>query len=373
MQDIDYLARQERLRTLARERNADAVALVPGANMVYFTGLHYHLSERPTIALVLSGGGMAFISPKLEYSKLQDRLEELDVQEVFTWSDEDGYEGAFQQTAEKLGLRGGVLGVDDVTMRVFEWLAFSAHAPGLHVAGFGQDLLNLRAIKNADEIDAMRQAIKLSEKSLEETLEHIKAGMTEREIATILVSRLQANGSQGLSFDPIVLIGEKSALPHGVVGNRELREGDFLLFDFGGMVNGYPADITRTFVYGTPTDEMSAIYEAVQGANAAARAVVRPGITGDEIDRAAREVIEAAGFGEYFFHRTGHGLGLEVHELPQIAAGETLPLVPGMVFTIEPGIYIVGSGGVRIEDNIVVTEDGSESLTTFPRDMRTLG
>lgn len=364
---IDYLARQARARQVAGERGADAVAIVPGANMVYFTGLHFHLSERPTIALILSGGGLAFIIPALEMPKLQPHLDALDVREVFAWEDADGYAGAFEDAAETLGLRGGVLGVDDMTMRVFEWLAFSAHAPGLHVAGMGQDLLSLRAVKTTDEIDRLRRAVVLSETALEETLAQVTPGMTERAIASILNRRLEANGAHGRAFESLVLVGENSGNPHGDVGDNTLEEDDFLLIDFGGTLDGYPADITRTFCLGAPTDEMTAIYNAVLRANEAARLAVRPGATAGEIDRAARDVIEGAGYGEYFIHRTGHGLGLEVHELPNIAAGDDTVLAPGMVFTIEPGIYKPGLGGVRIEDNIVVTEGGGESLTSFPR------
>lgn len=367
---IDYLARIERLRTLARERQVDAVALVPGANMVYFTGLHYHLSERPTIALVLSGGGMAFLLPELEYTKLADKLDTLDVRHVIRWSDADGYTDAFHTLGETLGLRGAVLGVDDMTMRVFEWLAFTAHIPALHVAAFGQDLLNIRAIKTDAEVDLMRKAIQLSETALEETLAQVKVGMTERDIATILTDRLRVNGSEGHAFGPIVLSGEKSALPHGNAGERVLQDGDFLLFDFGGTMGGYPADITRTFIYGTPTDEQKRMFDAVYNANKAAREAVRPGVTSAEIDQIARDVITQAGYGEYFTHRTGHGLGLEVHELPNISPNNDTVLAAGMVFTIEPGVYLPNVGGVRIEDNILVTEDGGESLTTFARELR---
>ncbi|MEO1440839.1 MAG: M24 family metallopeptidase, partial [Chloroflexota bacterium] len=189
------------------------------------------------------------------------------------------------------------------------------------------------------------------------------------QVQQILKSRLQANGSHGEAFSPIVLVGPNSGNPHGDVGDNVLKESEFLLFDFGGVIDGYPADITRTFCIGTPTDEMTAIYNAVLRANEAARLVVKPGVTTGEIDHAAREVIEEAGYGELFMHRTGHGLGLEVHEMPQVAAGVETELQAGMVFTIEPGIYKAGLGGVRIEDNIVVIEDGGESLTSFPRRM----
>lgn len=366
---IDYLARQARLREVAAARGAEAVAIVPGANMVYFTGLHFHLSERPTIAIVLGGGGMAFIIPELEMPKLRPHMDALDVREVFAWNDADGYAGAFESAAEKLALRGGVLGVDDMTMRVFEWLAFSANAPGLHVAGMGGDLLRLRAVKTDAEIDLLRRAVQLSEQALEATLAQVTPGMTERAIASILNRELEAHGAHGRSFESLVLVGKNSGNPHGNVGDNVLEADDFLLFDFGGTLDGYPADITRTFCLGTPTDEMSAIYDAVLRANEAARRAVRPGVTAGEVDKAARDVIDAAGYSAYFIHRTGHGLGLEVHELPNIVAGDDTELAPGMVFTIEPGIYKADVGGVRIEDNIVVTANGGESLTTFPRQL----
>lgn len=368
---IDYRARLDRLRGQMGE-GVRAVALVPGANMVYFTGLHVHLSERPTLALVLRDGGTAFIIPALEASKLDGQTDTLDIRHTFAWSDADGYRGAFAATAEALALDGAQLAVDDMTMRVFELLAFQSVADVTTVP-MGAALLDLRATKTADEVALLRRAVELSETALKETIAQLEAGMTERQIADLLSARLTANGSHGHAFGPLVLIGEKSALPHGVTSDRELRDGDLLLFDFGGTVDGYPADITRTFVYGQPSNEARAIYEAVRAANEAARAVVRPGVTGAEVDKAARDVIVAAGYGDRFIHRTGHGLGLEVHEEPQISSTNTAPLTEGMVFTIEPGVYVPGVGGVRIEDNVVVTADGGESYTTFPRDLMVLG
>ncbi len=368
---IDCRARLDRLRAKLGE-GVRAAALVPGANMVYFTGLHVHLSERPTIALVLADGGTAFIIPALEASKLEPLAETLDIRYTFAWSDDDGYTRAFAAAADALALDGARLGVDDMTMRVFELLAFQG-AADVTVAPLGAALLDLRATKTEAEVALLRRAVQLSETSLKETLAQLEAGMTERQIADLLAARLAVNGSHGHAFGPLVLIGEKSALPHGVTADRELREGDLLLFDFGGMVDGYPADITRTFVYGEPSDEARAIYEAVRAANEAARAVVRPGVTGAEVDKAARDVITTAGYGQYFIHRTGHGLGLEVHEEPQISSVNTTPLKEGMVFTIEPGVYLPGVGGVRIEDNIVVTADGGESYTSFPRELTVLG
>ena len=166
-----------------------------------------------------------------------------------------------------------------------------------------------------------------------------------------------------------VLSGEKTGLPHGNTADRVWGEDEFLLIDFGATYNDYPADITRTFCYGEPTAQMRAMYDAVYGANKAAREFARPGVTCASVDQVARAVIEAAGLGQYFIHRLGHGLGLSVHELPNIVEGNDQLLQPGMVFTIEPGVYIPGIGGVRIEDNVVVTDDGIDVMTSYPREL----
>lgn len=361
---IDYQARINRLLDASR---ADVVAIIPGANLVYFTGLHYHRSERPTIGF-FSRDGISFIMPQLEMSKLNQRPD-LNAH-AFSWSDDTGYAGAFKDAVGSLNLQNKTVGVDGMAMRVFEWLALKE--AGLNTDSAideGQTLLNIRAIKTPDEVDAMRRAIKLSETALERTLPQIKTGMMETEIRSILENEMTAAGADALAFGSIVLSGPNSALPHGNTGSRKLQEGDFLLFDFGGMKDEYPADITRTFVHGTPTDEMRRIYDAVYRANAAARAAAGPGVLCSTVDKAARDVIKAAGCGEYFTHRTGHGLGLEGHELPQISATNDQPLQEGMVFTIEPGVYVPDVGGVRIEDDVVVTASGIESLTSFSREL----
>ncbi len=357
----------QRRASLAAFDHVDVVVLVPGANLKYFTGLDYHLSERPLLALI-RGEELMFISPELEVPTINARLGW--ESRMFTWSDADGYDGAFSAALDELGLRGKVLGVDDNTMRVFEWLAFQNADPTIQLRKLGKKLLEVRAIKTEEEIGAMRTAVAHSEAALNNLLHWIEPGMTEREIAAKLNEDLLAGGCDSLSFPALVQTGPNSALPHGSVTDRALQEGEFLLIDFGGMVDSYPADITRTFCIGTPSEEMQRIYDTVLRANRAAVAAAGPGIACGDVDRAARDVIAAAGYGEYFIHRTGHGLGLEVHELPQIAQDVEDLLKPGMVFTIEPGIYVPGLGGVRIEENIVITEHGAEELTRFRRDLR---
>ena len=197
--------------------------------------------------------------------------------------------------------------------------------------------------------------------------------MSEKEIANELVIQLLRAGSDpGLPFEPIVALGENSANPHAVPSDRALHRGDLLLVDWGASYRGYLSDITRTFTFGDVSSELINAGRIVVQANQAASAYGRAGVSAGEVDRAAREVIEAAGFGEAFFHRTGHGLGLEAHEEPYIYAENKLILTPGMTFTIEPGIYLAGRGGIRIEDDVVVREDRLESLTGFPREVQPL-
>jgi Xaa-Pro dipeptidase len=221
----------------------------------------------------------------------------------------------------------------------------------------------LRQFKTADEIAQMRAAVKVSEKALGEVLAEVRPGMTEREVATMLSRAQSQAGGEEIPFLPIVLAGGRAALPHGGPTDRVIQSGEVLLLDFGTRQGGYVSDITRTF----------AVYEAVRAANEAGRQAARPGVTCQEVDRAARKVIEEAGFGEYFIHRTGHGIGLDGHERPYIVEGNEVVLEPGMTFTVEPGIYIAGEIGVRIEDDVVITEDGCESLSTFDRKLQVIG
>ncbi|HEX2622922.1 MAG TPA: Xaa-Pro peptidase family protein [Phototrophicaceae bacterium] len=356
---MDYTARRLKLKELA---GADAIAIVPGANMKYFTGLDYHLSERPIIAL-FTGDELSFIVPELEVPQIHARPD-LEVR-LFTWTDKDGYQGAFNTAVEALGLTGKTLGVDDKTMRLFEWLGFLEADPDMKLEEFGKDLLWIRSQKDTEEVDAMREAIRLSEQALDNVLPRIEPGMTERDISTMLDIELSELGCQGLAFKSLIQTGPNSALPHGDITDRALQSGELLLIDYGGMYQSYPADITRTFFIGTPSAEIQKIYDTVLAANQAAIAAAGPGVECGVVDQAARDVITKAGYGEYFIHRTGHGLGLETHELPQMAAGVEDVLKPGMIFTVEPGIYIPGLGGVRIEDDVLVTETGVEVLTHY--------
>jgi Xaa-Pro dipeptidase len=228
-------------------------------------------------------------------------------------------------------------------------------------------------LKDEVELAAMLKAADIAQQALQATLPMIKIGITEKEIAAELSMQLLQNGSNPrLPFFPIVSGGPNSANPHAAPSERKLERGDLLVIDWGANVDGYFSDITRTFAIGEVEPEYHKITEVVLTANQAGHAAAGPGVPAAEVDRAAREVIESAGYGAYFTHRTGHGLGLEGHEEPYIRGDNQMALQPGMTFTIEPGIYLPNRNGVRIEDDVVITTDGCKSLTDLPRELITL-
>jgi Xaa-Pro dipeptidase len=356
----------------ATKRGVDCVAVMPGANMLYLTGLPFHLMERPTVAFFPVNGNPAFVLPGLEAAKPASGPVTIDWQ-LFPWSDEEGPSVAFAAASRALALSGKTLAVEELVMRVRELRLIEASAPGVCLVDAGPLLADLRMRKDVAEIASMKRAIAITEAALEATLGRVRVGMTEREIANELLLEMLGRGAEGLPFEPIVLVGPKSALPHGAPGDRRVEYGDLLLFDFGVSVGGYVSDITRTFAVGTVDDELRRVYDVVQRANEAGRKAARPGVEIQEVDRATRKVVVDAGYGQYFTHRTGHGLGLEGHEPPFACEGDTTILEPGMTFTVEPGVYLPGKGGVRVEDDVVITPDGCESLTTFDRELRVIG
>lgn len=362
--------RLSRLAALALAARFDCIGIMPGPNMYYFTGLNFHLSERPTLALLPRAGRPALVLPAFEASKTQRSAIEW---QTFTYVDGQPPAEAFQAASAALGLKGRSVGVEAYRLRLLELRLLAEAAPGAQIDPADDLIAQLRAVKDAHEIAAMKRAIAITQQALDDTLDVIRAGLTERQVANELLVALMRRGAEGLAFEPLIQSGPNAALPHLTSTERVIQAGDVLLLDFGVIVDGYLSDITRTFFVGHAPDELKPIYDAVKRANAAGRAAARPGATGQEVDRAARRVIEAAGYGQYFTHRTGHGLGLEGHEPPYMVEGNDVPLVPGNTFTVEPGIYVPGLGGVRIEDDVLITEDGAESLTTYDRELTVIG
>lgn len=363
--------RLQRLTEQIAAHGLDGLALVPGPNLLYVSGIHAHLSERPIVLILPADDDPAIIIPSLEAMKAREAS--IPDDRIFDWNDAEGYHGAFQQACAHLELADYLLGVEALHMRVLEMQTLQRYAPGLQIAHAEPALSALRSIKDDSEIAAMERAIAVAEKALKRIAPRIKVGLTERQVAAMLTQELLASGADSIAFGPIVATGPNSAIPHAVPTDRVIRNGDLLVIDWGVYVDEYPSDITRTFAVGQIDPELQRIYEVVRLANEAARRAVRPGVTGREVDRVARDVIEDAGYGEYFIHRTGHGLGLEVHEPPDMSPANDRPIAPGNVFTIEPGIYLPGRGGVRIEDNVVATADGGRTLTSYSRDLIIVG
>jgi len=366
---MGYPARWDRLREEMAREGVELLALVPGANLFYLTGLHFHRMERPIVALLPREGEPALILPAFEVEKAQRAPIPW---RLFPYTDTEGPASAFHTAAAALGGRGRPIAVEALGMRVLEW-SLLAHVFSLSEPIASEPLLaRLRMVKGPEEIAAIRRAIAAAEEALQRWLPEVRPGMTEREATRRLIQACFAAGADALAFEPIVVAGPNAALPHATPSDRPVGPGELMIVDFGAVVDGYASDLTRTFVLGEPDPEAARIYAVVREANAAGRAAVRPGIPAEAVDQAARAVIEDAGYGPYFPHRTGHGLGLEVHEPPYLVAGDTTPLQTGMVFTVEPGIYLSGKGGIRIEDVVVVTENGGESLTAFPRELRSI-
>ena len=227
----------------------------------------------------------------------------------------------------------------------------------------------LREIKDAQEIQAITRAVEIIEDTYEHILEFIQIGMTEQEVADEIERFAKSRGSSGMSFDTIGASGNRSALPHGVASNKRIEDGDVVTIDMGCYYQGYTSDMTRTFAIGSISDQMKEVYQIVLEAHQAVSAAARPGMTGFELDQVARDYIGQAGYGDKFGHGTGHGIGLDIHEGPTISRNNHEPLQEGMVITNEPGIYLEGIGGVRIEDDLVLEADGARSLNRTSKDL----
>ena len=233
-----------------------------------------------------------------------------------------------------------------------------------------QDLLDgLRASKDEGELAHMRRAQAVTDEAFRAILNFVRPGMTEREIAARLVYELLSRGGEKVSFDPIVAVGPNGSRPHAVPGDQIVDTGMFVTMDFGCKVEGYCSDMTRTVALGQPTQEMEAVYNAVLAAQKAGINAARAGVTGREIDAAARKVLQEAGYGEYFSHSFGHSLGVDIHESPNASSRETRPMPAGAVISAEPGVYIPGKFGVRIEDVLILNETGCEDITRSPKDL----
>ncbi|MEV6644877.1 Xaa-Pro peptidase family protein [Amycolatopsis sp. NPDC051371] len=358
-------ARLDRARSAAAAADTDALLIAPGSDLRYLIGQAGGSFERLTTLVVPADGTPALVVPKLEAPGYADvPTDELGV-ELLTWVDGDD---PYALVADRLGKPGRVA-VSDFTPALHV-LALRAALGSAEQTLAGPVVRELRMRKDAAEIASLRDAGAAIDRVHARVHEWLRPGRTEAEVGADIAAAIVEEGHVQADF-VIVGSGPNGASPHHDVSDRVIEKGDVVVVDIGGpLPAGYNSDSTRTYAVGTPRDaDVVETYAVLQRAQAAAVAAVKPGVTAEAVDAAARDVIAGAGFGEYFIHRTGHGIGLDVHEEPYIIAGNALPLEPGMAFSVEPGIYQPGRWGARIEDIVIVTEDGVESVNNQPHEL----
>ncbi|MCS4485686.1 M24 family metallopeptidase [Staphylococcus americanisciuri] len=347
---------EQLIQTLQQE-NADAVWISHPTNIFYLTGFKSEPHERLFALLVTKDGKQTLFVPQLDVEEVKASPYQ---GEIIGYLDtENPYAKHAAQFSKML--------IEETHLTVKR-----AHEleSAFGVESFGAidlTLKKLRNIKKEAEINEMRRAAELADKCVEIGVAYLKSDVTEREVVNHIENEIKKHGVSEMSFDTMVLFGDHAAAPHGTPGDRTLKENEYVLFDLGVIYNHYCSDITRTVAFGQPSHEAQQIYDIVKQAEQAAIDAIKPGITISTLDNIARGIIEDAGYGDYFPHRLGHGLGLEAHEYQDISNVNENLLEEGMVITIEPGIYVPGVAGVRIEDDILVTTDGHESLSHYPK------
>ncbi len=358
----DLSARMAALRARMAATDTDLVVIGPSSHMLYLADLSPHGDERPVL-LMVSQGFAGFLMPALNVDSARQHTG----LPFFPWADADGPDAALDALINATGVpRISPSIVLDETMRAdFALLVLDA-LPGAH-RRFTQDTLGyLRARKDAAEYDALKASALLNDKAMAAGFAALRPGITEREVATVIREFYKAHGA-ATEFCS-VCFGPNGAFPHHHTGDTPLRQGDAVLIDTGARYRGYPSDMTRVGYLGTAPEGFDEIHAILDRAVTAAIAAVRPGALARDIDKAARDVITAAGYGDYFLHRTGHGLGIDIHEPPYITATSDTVLEEGMVFSIEPGIYLAGRFGLRLEEIVIVRNGTAEILSAMPRD-----
>lgn len=353
-------ARRDQVRGRLAELGCDAILVTKAVNVRYLTGFSGSNGQ------LIVGSDDAFLTdPRYEE---QSAKESPDVERVIYRKHEDGSGGFHGYLADTLRARSiERLGVEAAHMTLQTAGDLREKLEGVTLIETTDVVEPLRRIKDADEVEALRTACSFADRALQELLGSLAEGMTEVEVAAFLEDAMRRAGSEGLSFDTIAAFGEQAAEPHHSPTERTLKPGDMVKLDFGATYRGYHSDMTRTIAFGTPTDDMLAVYELVRGSQQAGLDAVKAGVTAGDVDRAARGYLTERGYD--FGHGTGHGVGLEVHEAPSVWGGADDVLEPGMCITVEPGIYLPGVGGVRIEDSVVVTADGCDILTASPKEL----
>lgn len=345
------------------EQKLDLVALAPSDNLFYTLGFSPIADERLCL-LLLSDHGAVFVVPALNAEQSAGHVTGV---EFLPWADDDGFQSALEAGLARVTPGGARRVAVDSLMRADHLLALQREVDGSADYVTADVVLGgLRELKSTRELELLKESAHTADRAISAAMDACRTGISEADVAAIAAAEFRAAGADDVGFI-IVASGPNSALPHHHTGTRVLQDGDAVVIDLGGRRGGYWSDITRFAVVGEPTAECLEVIDVVEQAVQAAMAAARPGATAGDVDAAARDTVEAAGYGEYFVHRTGHGLGVSVHEQPWIVARSPEVLRDGMVFSIEPGIYLPGRFGVRLEEIVFLTTDGCERLSELPR------
>lgn len=340
-----------------QHEQADAAWITTPLNVFYFTGYRSEPHERLFALLITANGDQTLYCPKMEVEEVKNSPFE---GKIIGYLDT---ENPFE--IDPLSFNKLLIESEHLTVKRQRELTQNFGVQ--HYGDIDQTIKELRNIKNESEIENIREAAKLADKCIEIGTEFLKVGVTEREVVNHIENEIKKFGVSEMSFDTMVLFGDHAASPHGTPGERKLVKDEYVLFDLGVIYNHYCSDMTRTVKFGTPSEEAQTIYNIVLEAETNAIEAIRAGVPLQDIDKIARDIISDAGYGDYFPHRLGHGLGLEEHEYQDVSSTNSNLLEAGMVITIEPGIYVPNVAGVRIEDDILVTENGYEILTHYDK------
>src|ERR1041385_8621547 len=354
----ERMMRIEKAKELMTVENIDALFLEGGTTLNYFTGINWGRSERLFAMILPKNGEPQYIAPKFEESRAQEQVKSA---KLLTWEEHDSPYVLVSQILKEMGIVSGTLGIEEST-REFVVEGITKEIPTLHLVSGTPVTAGCRSVKSAHELELMQIANDITAEVFTSSLSSLKEGMTEREFGSIISKLFSEFGVGG---GALVLFGEASAYPHGLVKEHTLQENQIVLIDGGCTVGGYNSDVTRTTVFGKPSEKMNATWSIVRKAQDAGLAAAKPGVPAEAIDAAARQVVVDAGYGpdyKYFTHRLGHGIGMEGHEWYYLVRGNKRAVQQGNTFSNEPGIYIIGEFGIRLEDEMLITEDGAKLM-----------
>lgn len=345
----------------------DGAIITSPDHVFYFTGFYSDPHERLMAIILFPKEEPFLILPQMETESARKAGYSYS---IVGYLDTENPWDALEREMKKRARKVERMAIEKSHMNVERYEEIQNRFPGVSIVGAEKKLQEMRVIKDEEELRRMEKAGELADYAIEVGVQAIREGITELELVAIVEYELKKKGVEKMSFDTTILFGDNAANPHGSPGTRKLQRGEFVLFDLGVVYEGYCSDITRTVAFGEAMEKHVKVYNTVLKAQEAALEASRPGITCQELDQIARQIITEAGYGQYFTHRLGHGLGISIHEYPSVTGTNPLPLKKGMVFTIEPGIYIPGEIGVRIEDDVYITETGAKTLTKYPKELK---